>query len=115
MTECQIEDENGIAHRTCSVDEILRLLVDSRRRTIISVLETTEENWIPLAELVSECSSRESTAVDWHLELHHVHLPLLDDLGLADYDRHDEMIRYYQCELVSEILDIVDPEFKAQR
>jgi len=115
MTEYQIDDENGITHCTCSVDEILRLLVDSRRRTIVSVLETTERNWITLSELVLQCSSMEAPTVDWQRELYHVHLPLLDDLGLVDYDKHDEMIRYYQCELVSEVLDVVDPDFQAQR
>ncbi|WP_328821486.1 DUF7344 domain-containing protein [Natronorubrum halalkaliphilum] len=90
------------------MDEIFRLLCDSRRRRIVTTLEACERNRVQTPELLSWVTREEATVESWRRELYHVHLPMLDDVGLADYDRQDEMIRYYHCELVSDVLDVID-------
>ncbi len=49
-----------------------------------------------------------TTDDDWALELAHVHLPLLEDHGLVEYDARTETIRYYECELVSSVLGLIE-------
>ncbi len=49
-----------------------------------------------------------TTEDDWALELAHVHLPLLEDRGLVEYDARTETIRYYECELVSNVLGSIE-------
>ncbi|WP_245549728.1 winged helix-turn-helix domain-containing protein [Natronococcus occultus] len=94
-------------HRTCETDEVLRVLANARRREIVSVLEALDDNWITVDELARAVST---TGDEWRGELHHVHLPMLRDLGIVDYDRHGETVRYYRCDLVSSVLEAVDAE-----
>lgn len=110
MIECKITDGSGTIRCTPDVDEILRLLADSRRRRIVAVLEARDENRIRIDELRSRLNYEEVPADRWRRELYHVHLPMLDDIGLIEYDRRDGMVRYYQCELVADLLEVVDSE-----
>jgi hypothetical protein len=70
-----------------------RLLADDRRRTALGVL-TEREPPITLEALAEEVAARESDAggreadpVDRiRVELHHVHLPVLAENDLVEYD-----------------------------
>ncbi|MFU8868346.1 ArsR family transcriptional regulator [Natronococcus sp.] len=117
MSECPILDENGIVYRTCETDDVLRALASTRRREIVSVLEAFDENWITVDELARAVSAAgdETGDDEWIGELHHVHLPMLRDVGLVDYDRHGETVRYYRCDLVSSVLEAVDAEVPSTR
>lgn len=112
MSECPILDENGIVYRTCETDDVLRVLASARRREIVSVLEAFDENWVTVDELARAVSATGDETADgeWFGELHHVHLPMLRDIGLVDYDRHGGTVRYYRCDLVSSVLEAVGAE-----
>ncbi|MDG5820549.1 ArsR family transcriptional regulator [Natronococcus sp. A-GB7] len=111
MSECPLLDENGIVHRTCETDDVLRTLASARRREIVSVLEASDENWITVDELARAVSATGDDG--WEGELHHVHLPMLGEIGLVDYDRHGRTVRYYRCDLVSSVLEAVDAEISS--
>ncbi|MFC6826261.1 DUF7344 domain-containing protein [Halopelagius fulvigenes] len=75
-------------------DEYYRLLSDERRRI---VLQTLTELELPLTvgELAEEVAERETgigadasvpATQGVETDLHHVHLPLLDDHGIVEYD-----------------------------
>ncbi|WP_394742864.1 ArsR/SmtB family transcription factor [Natronococcus roseus] len=113
MSECPILDENGIVYRTCEADEVLRVLASARRREIVSELEASDENWITVDELARAISATGDDG--WEGELHHVHLPMLRDIGLVDYDRHGRTVRYYRCDLVSSVLEAVDAKVPSAR
>ncbi|ELY56089.1 hypothetical protein C491_14107 [Natronococcus amylolyticus DSM 10524] len=117
MSECPILDENGIVYRTCEADGVLRVLASARRREIVSELEASDENWITVDELARAISATGDETDDdgWAGELHHVHLPMLRDIGLVDYDRHGRTVRYYRCDLVSSVLEAVDSEVPSAR
>ncbi|WP_408958498.1 ArsR family transcriptional regulator [Natrinema sp. 74] len=109
MSECQIVDSDGTVRCTCDVDKILSLLADSDRRTVVRTLDTAERDWLDRESLLESVSATGSmTAEDWALDLAHVHLPLLEERGLIEYDAHSETIRYYECELVSDVLAAVE-------
>lgn len=113
MSECPILDENGIVYRTCETDEVLRVLASARRREIVSELEASDENWITVDELARAVFATGDDG--WERELHHVHLPMLRETGLVDYDRHGRTVRYYRCDLVSSVLEAVDAEVPSAR
>ncbi|TYL36519.1 hypothetical protein CV102_22110 [Natronococcus pandeyae] len=110
MSECPIVDEDGNVRCTCDVDDLLRLLADSRRREIVSALETHDDNWTDVENLQGTVltTSGKANSSDLKTEIHHVHLPMLEDRGLIDYDRHSETIRYYRCDFVSNMLEAID-------
>ncbi|WP_254764355.1 DUF7344 domain-containing protein [Natrinema marinum] len=109
MSECQIVDSDGTVRRTCDVDEILSLLADAHRRTVVRTLDTAPKNWTHRESLLESLPTSEAmTADEWALELAHAHLPRLEDCGLVEYDAHSETVRYYECELVSAMLDSIE-------
>ena len=76
-----------------TTEERHRLLSNERRRTVLRVLEHEAEA-TTLAALATAVAAAEpdvdrsdSTVDDAvQIELHHVHLPMLDCAGLVDYD-----------------------------
>lgn len=110
MNECPIRDEDGTASGTCETDEILRALADERRREIVSALEASASDRVEIDQLALETAAdgREPRRDDWAGALHHVHLPVLRDAGLVDYDDRSGTIRYYRCRLVPAVLEAVE-------
>jgi len=76
--------------------ERYRLLADPRRRTVLAVVTAYSEatTATSLGELASDVDrlerSREKADAtpreDLLVRLHHVHLPMLDEAGVVDYD-----------------------------
>ncbi|MFA9418434.1 ArsR family transcriptional regulator [Natrinema sp. HArc-T2] len=112
MTEFPITDDDGLVQCTCGTDKMLRLLADASRRRVVASLKNCEDNWIHREQLAQRLSEpHEDGAVSsWERDLHHVHLPLLEDVGLIEYDRQAGTVRHYQCDILSDVLDTVDPE-----
>jgi len=112
MTEFSITDENGLVQSTCETDEILRLLADASRRQVVVLLENCDSNWIRVDQMAQQLSMRcdDETISSWKRDLHHVHLPMLEDTGLIEYDRQDRVVRYYHCEVIANVLDVIDSE-----
>lgn len=99
--------------RSESIDSLLRLLADSCRRTLLNVLVTGPDEQ-SVDEVVDQViadsrsggqlppdSSRVAT------ELHHKHLPRLDDNDVVDYDAGQNVVRYHQSEDLEALLDSI--------
>ncbi|SIR75914.1 DUF7344 domain-containing protein [Natronorubrum thiooxidans] len=111
MNECQIMDEDGVTQCACRTDDVLRLLADTRRRKFIAALESCEDGWIQVEPLLRQTIPAGKTSLEaWTREFCHVHLPMLEDHGLIDYDSEDGLIRRYHCELVSDVLAVIDSD-----
>ena len=112
MTEFPITDNDGLVQSTCKTDEVLRLLADASRRRVVVSLENCESNWIHREQLAQRLGvpHEDETISGWERDLHHIHLPLLEDMGLIEYDSQEGMIRHYRCERLSDILTAVDPQ-----
>lgn len=111
MNECPIQDGDGGSRSTCTVDGVLELLADTRRREILAILETLEDDWIERDRLLAilDSANDEVDLTEWRTTLRHVHLPMLEARGFVDYDENSGTIRYYQCELVSDVLAAIEP------
>ncbi|RQG95521.1 DUF7344 domain-containing protein [Natrarchaeobius chitinivorans] len=110
MTRCLIVDRDGVERCTCDVSDVFSLLANDRRRTVIAALERAQDDWISVDRLLTDVSSVDDGVggETWAIELHHVHVPLLEEKGLIEYDAHGETIRYYHCELVSNVLTAIE-------
>lgn len=119
-TKGAVETQEGGARET---DRYLEVLSDGRRRIIIDYLASEEQ--VDLDELVDYVTSQEATRIDRSqeriremvtVELTHVHLPKLRDIGLID--RTGETVRYTGTSpLVRDILTALstyDPAIEAR-
>lgn len=83
-------------------DELFGALADERRRHVLYCLR--EEERTELEALCVRITSRlldrsadelpEDVVEDLRTELHHVHLPLLDDCGVIEYDSRSNAVVY---------------------
>jgi hypothetical protein len=69
---------------------MLVLLADARRRAVVSALEAAEDDWMDFDRLVAVLSEEtpDVSAETWRIELHHVHLPALEDRGVIVVESH---------------------------
>ncbi|WP_336000022.1 DUF7344 domain-containing protein [Halorientalis halophila] len=82
---------------TPPIDEVFELLSDSRRRRVCLYLRRSGVEVTELSDLIDALAS-EDDAVDRDrlaIDLHHRHLPKLDDAGIVDYDPRSHTARYW--------------------
>lgn len=101
-TTATVDDLERVSATDISETERFRLLADDRRRVVLDELadRRDETDVTSLGELASAVDRAERRRVGTdeapgrHLlvELHHVHLPLMDDLGLVDYEAEAKRI-----------------------
>ncbi|WP_254863398.1 DUF7344 domain-containing protein [Halovivax gelatinilyticus] len=93
---------------TLSSSDRHRLLVSERRQQLVQILNGTDTatDVTTLAEIIAErvteldAGSRE--AIDRvKIELHHVHLPKMAEMGTLAYDPQSQRVRPYQSALDS--------------
>ncbi len=110
--------------QTISTENVLQLIADPRRRTILHHLRETGGIAVSVDELTdalatkrTEPSPRDATNTlssrqsaddaGAKAELHHDHLPRLADAGIIEYDRHDGLVRYHAHERLESLLQFV--------
>ena len=112
MTEHPIVDEDDLVRASCDLESLFRLLADDRRRQVAATLETMTDNCVDLevvlAAVAAANGDSEPDCDDWRVEFHHVHLPMFEDVGVMEYDEHAGTVRWYQCDVLTDILDAVD-------
>ena len=97
---------------TLSTDTALRLLANQQRRTILRHVTdgngtTTVDQLIDsLLTDTSPSADRGATRDRMATSLHHVHLPMLQEAGVIEYDPHRETIQYHSIALVEDILQV---------
>ena len=71
------------------MDELFTALADRQRRQILATLEERDSRTDHLT--VGDVGS-ESAELDKSVELLHVHLPMLDDVGIVEWDREASVV-----------------------
>ncbi|THE63439.1 ArsR family transcriptional regulator [Salinadaptatus halalkaliphilus] len=114
MTKRSTDDEKPV-QSPANPNEVLRLLANDRRRQIVTVLDAWNESVIHFEELQQQLSSEfeSSDSDNWLLQLRHVHLPILEQAGLVEYDGRNRTIWYDDCELVTEVLTVIESRANA--
>jgi hypothetical protein len=91
-------------------DTAFEILTTDRRRAILRYLRTTDDNVVSHDDLIDHVveqdiggNDRERVAVD----LRHISLPKLEEVGLIEYDTRSETVRYRGHPLVDCLLNQV--------
>lgn len=102
------------------LDASLRLVSDRQRRRILRRLRDDPTGTTTLEDLLDDLSDGGAAPTAdppdrdrLSIQLIHSHLPKLNDHGVIDYDRDDEVIRYRPDEGVETVLDAL-PADEAQ-
>ena len=96
--------------------EILEALAHGRRRSVCKVLAAADREFLSLEELSERVTAngenRPSDSADVRpvrVELHHVHLPKLDEAGLLEYDHRVHTVYYEKDPVVEALADGARP------
>ncbi|WP_433626785.1 DUF7344 domain-containing protein [Halomicrococcus sp. NG-SE-24] len=99
-----------------TIDGLFGLFSDERRRHLCLHVVKTEKTAFSLEELVDQVTKRESKAGEGsgerrtriRAELHHAHLPKMEDVGLVEYDGAGT-VRCADCAIAS-LCEAFDPD-----
>jgi DNA-binding transcriptional ArsR family regulator len=94
MSETTIRHDGAALMTSDEKSDYYRLRSDRQRRTTLQVLSDTSQD-ITVAELAMRVSRRLPTETPTdriEIRLHHVHLPMLADAGVVDYDRESKRV-----------------------
>lgn len=91
----------GREESPASIDEVFALLSDQRRRLLLQVMRSYEEE-LTLPDAAEEVATLETgrsvvnisaeCVADVYLSLYHDHLPRLVDAGLLEYDQSRDLV-----------------------
>lgn len=96
--------------------DLLDALAHERRRSVCEVLAAADREFLPLDALSERVAGRHHDGADAptdprtvRIELHHVHLPKLDEAELLEYDHETHAVYYETDPVVAAIADGAEP------
>lgn len=104
-----------------STDELLQVLANAHRRIVLRELADRSAAECPVGALEETVVQRvdRSTGVQTRseiaIQLRHVHLPALDDVGLCEYDSARERVTYEGNEFVESLLECIDDRSRSNQ
>ena len=101
-------------------ETLLRSVSDPRRRAILEYLVDTGDDAIELDELPQPivinasggCTPRGHFELPSKVELHHTHLPALDEAGIIEYDPRGGTIRNRPSERMHKLLQFISTQLE---
>ena len=98
--------------RSLLIDTFFEILADHRRRFVLYVLTDEASGVIEFESLVDRVMQYEQDVLrdqpeEHHrkgivADLEHWHLPVLEDVGLIEFDERSETVRYWTCPYLEE-------------
>ena len=105
---CPFMDDCDTSCSQAEVGESFRVIVNPRSRQLLSILETYKGKQIPIYLLELLLVNGEKNREDWSTALYHSYLPMLEELGIVEYDRDESVVRYLGCSLIEESIKMVE-------
>ncbi len=102
------ETVDGAIDLDCSLDSVLTLLSDHRRRAVLYVLSESSNRELFVVDLAQKVALLEETTDDIETvltKLTHAHLPQIAAAGIIEYDEQAKMVRYTGDERVEQFLE----------
>ena len=98
-----------------SLDEHLKLVANPVRRRLLCELRKRNNKQTTTVELVAvlrhdgrlEVNNRSFGREELAIQVHHVHLPKLADLGVIDFDPEQGSVKYYADNQLEKLLDSI--------
>lgn len=91
-----------------TIDDVLYVLSDPRRREVIEYLQATDQAAVPFESIVSAVADGSRDEHRLALSLHHAHLPAMEAAGFVEYDQSAGDVRYNPDPRVEWLLSEVD-------
>ena len=94
---------------------MLTLVADRHRRQILHYMIENGGTVFERDELIAFLGDQTATPQQ-HLndtlavDLHHIHLPRLDEAGVIEYNSHDGTIQYHHVEQIKQLLAFIEAE-----
>ncbi|NEU57626.1 hypothetical protein [Halorussus sp. MSC15.2] len=89
---------SAVNGRSIDIDGLFEVLADRHRRRVLEYLGGTDDGVAAFSELVEHVAESDGDSTDDHgrveVDLHHNHLPKLDDENLVEYDSRSKTVRY---------------------
>jgi hypothetical protein len=102
-------DPHGVS---LSLDTVLSLLADHRRRDLLQHLREQPDRPASVEECVEFLVEQEAERIGDRPDpervetaLHHVHVPKMVDTGILDYDHRSQVLRYWSNDRLEAWLD----------
>jgi len=96
--------------------DVLDALAHERRQSVCEVLAAADREVLSLEEVSERVAARQEDRTDGpadartvKVDLHHVHLPKLDEAGLIEYDHEINTVYYETDPVVESIADGAEP------
>lgn len=95
------DNDDNIQTPSITTDQLLEVLSDRTRRIILDHLQKVDGNISDIGALIDCVGDHTRTQIsssqrrNISAEIVHVHLPLLEEAGLVEYDKRSKSIRYY--------------------
>ena len=100
--------------KALAVSSVFETLSNSTRREVINYFEdTANRQTVQIGELATHISNRSSSknSNQLELELHHLHLPKLEEKNWLEYDNRQGDIRYHGKESAEHLIEEVHEIF----
>lgn len=98
-----------------SLNALLEVVAHHQRREILRVLVDAPDHTASVDELMNHVSDLEVDRTgerpgrdQLEMSFHHVHLPVLTDVRLVEYDARSKDVRYRRHERVEDLLEYLD-------
>ena len=104
--------------RHLTTDELLELVADETRRTVLRTLVDREVGRVRVDELAStvvatagpSVGNRSASYETVRTRLHHRHLPRLAAAGVIEYEEERCTVRYYRNERLEALLEFLEEQ-----
>lgn len=92
-------------------NDVLHAVSNEQRRIMLRTLSRSDDPSLPIESLVGRIALRAETAPESRetirIQLLHVHLPVLEDLGLCSHDADDGTVAYTGDEFTESLLEFL--------
>lgn len=98
------------------IGTVFETLADRRRRIALYYLSGSDEEWVPVEELVDQIAAWEQELQESpdrdsiERSLYHSHLPGLEADGIVTYDEDEQEVNYHYSERLELFLDVAAAE-----
>lgn len=106
ITDIDVEDSTDGTDRRLSEDEVFEVLYNSLRRDVITYLRE-HDNEATVSDIAEHIAAKENDTTVRQLSsyerkrvyigLYQNHLPMMDDVGVIEYDKHRGTVQLQEC------------------
>lgn len=100
-----------VLENSSATDDVLHAVSNEQRRIVLRALSRSDDPPLPAETLVARIALRAESAPESReairIQLEHVHVPVLENLGLCSYDVDDGTVEYTGDDFTESLLEFL--------